>query len=670
METDVEIRMESSGPVADTSTRLAIRTFGRLQVSNDGCSVELPQSRKLRALLVYLAVAAHPVGRSRLCELLGDVASDPRSELRWYLSKLRAVLDRPGRQRVVSEDDMVSLDLSDAEVDAIQIECVVRAGPDAAELDVLRRSVDLFVGDFAEGLDLNRSPQLDHWLTTQRARFRSCHAAILGRLIGRLPANHPEARWLAETWVAQAPFDPRAHHALMAASEPFEAARHLASAERLFEAEGLDTAPLRQAAGALRSAPAAVVAPESSASPPRSTVPEQRPFRISLAVMPFHEPDIAPNHSGLGGGLTRDIITRLAKLRSLFVIAQGSVFALAERGIGPEEAGQRLDVDYVASGAVRRRSGHIVVDVELVEAQTARIVWSDVYEVAEAQAFNILDKIGDMIVSAIVSEVETAEKNRAVLKPPDTLNAWEAHHRGLWHMHRFTRDDNRLARHFFNKSIEADPTFSRAYSGLSFTHWQNAFQNWEDSRIEADLAYDAAGRALMADDHDPSAHWAMGRALWLRRDESQAIDELQQAVDISPNFAMGHYALAFVQSQSGDPAAAVGSADLSRQLSPFDPLLFGILGAKAMAFVRLGRYEEAADWALKAVARPNAHILIQQIAAFCLVLAGRIEEGRVIGAAIRRTRPGYKVDEFLQAFKFFADAEAIFRRAARELGLD
>ncbi len=658
--------METSGPATETAARLAIRMLGRLQVLQDDGPVDLPQSRKLRALLVYLAIAARPVGRSRLCDLLGDVASDPRGELRWYLSKLRAVLDRPERQRVVTEDDMVSLDLSDAEVDAVQIESVMRTGLDTAAAAELRRIADLFAGDLAEGLDLNRSPQLDHWLMTQRAHFRSCHAAILHQLIGRLPTDDPEARLLAERWVALAPFEPRAHRALMAASSPIEAERHLASALRLFEAENLDPAPLRLALRVLRAAPAMPAEPD----PLPAHVPDQWPFRTSLAVMPFGEADIDPGHSGLGGGLTRDIITRLAKLRSLFVIAQGSVFALAERGTSPEEAARQLNVDYVASGTVRRRGGSIIVDVELADARTARIVWSDAYEEPETEAFEILDRIGDMIVSAIASEVEAAEKNKAILKPPDSLNAWEAHHRGLWHMHRFTRDDNRQAQHFFRRSIEADPTFSRAYSGLSFTHWQNAFQGWEDRRAEADLAFDAAGRALMADDHDPSAHWAMGRALWLRRDERQAIDELHQAVDLSANFAMGHYALAFVQSQSGDPAEALGSADLSRQLSPFDPLLFGMLGAKAMAFVRLGQYDEAAEAALKAAARPNAHILIQQIAAFCLALAGRIEEARVIAASIRRARPGYRFDEFLHAFKFAADAEAVFRHAAGKLGLD
>jgi tetratricopeptide (TPR) repeat protein len=93
----------------------------------------------------------------------------------------------------------------------------------------------------------------------------------------------------------------------------------------------------------------------------------------------------------------------------------------------------------------------------------------------------------------------------------------------------------------------------------------------------------------MADDRAPAAHWAMGRALWLRGRHDQSIIELDQAVKLSPNFALAHYNLAFVNATVGDPLAAISSSDHSRSLSPFDPMLFGMLGARAMALVRLGR---------------------------------------------------------------------------------
>src|SRR6185369_11498055 len=170
-------------------------------------------------------------------------------------------------------------------------------------------------------------------------------------------------------------------------------------------------------------------------------------------------------------------------------------------------------------------------------------------------------------------------------------------------------------------------------------------------------------------DHNPAAHWAMGRALWLRGEQDGSLLELERAVDLSPNFALGHYALSFVHSQSGDPQAAISSSDHSRHLSPFDPLLFGMLGSRAMSHVRLGQFEEAAEWALKAAARPNAHTIILAIAAHCLALAGRLDEARGFAAAIRKTLPNYSSDDFIGTFRFDPDAAALFRQGARRLGL-
>jgi tetratricopeptide (TPR) repeat protein len=155
--------------------------------------------------------------------------------------------------------------------------------------------------------------------------------------------------------------------------------------------------------------------------------------------------------------------------------------------------------------------------------------------------------------------------------------------------------------------------------------------------------------------------------LWLRGRHDQSLVELERAIDLSPNFALGHYTLAFVHSQAGDPRAAVASSDHSRHLSPFDPLLFGMLGTRAMALVRLGQFEEAADWAVKAAARPNAHAHIRAIAAYSLALAGRLDEARTYVAAIRKTLPRYRVDDFLAAMQFDPHGAALFREAAKRL---
>lgn len=677
METDVESapsRLDGDMP------RLSVRLLGPLEILRNGTPVALPASRKLRALLAYLALAPHAVGRSRLCELLWDVPNDPRGELRWYLSKLRAALDTPVRRRVETRGDTVALDLDGCLVDALDVTRAAAQGIGTLDRERLRALSELFAGDLLDGLELERSPLFDSWLIAQRRRFQAYHAAVLEQLAVNHPAGSPETSTQLDKWVELAPFDTRAHLALLSnlaeRGAIGAAEEHLASAARLFQSEELDFAPLRAAwqtirdqrsGNSLKAQPACLSTPSQLAVPSDAGTVE--PSQASLAVMPFVEEAGEGTRGGLADGFTHDIITRLAKLRDFFVIARGSVFALAEKTIAPEEAGRKLGVDYVATGTVRNTAGRLIVSVELVEVRTARIVWAETFERRPDDIFAVLDDIGDSIVSSISAEIETVERNRAMLKAPNSLNAWEAYHRGLWHMYRFTQAENEQARQFFDKALQLDPTFARAYAGLSFTHWQNAFQRWGDRDRESALAYESAGHSLLVDDHNPAAHWAMGRALWLRGEQDGSLSELGRAVDLSPNFALGHYALSFVHSQSGDPRAAISSSDHSRHLSPFDPLLFGMLGSRAMSHVRLGQFEEAADWALKAAARPNAHTIILAIAAHCLALAGRLDEARGFAAAIRKTLPDYRADDFIGTFRFDPDAEALFRQGARRIGL-
>ena len=649
---------------------LDVRLLGPLVIRHDGTALALPSSRKARALFAYLALASHPASRSQLCELLWDVPNDPRGELRWCLSKIRGLIDTSGQHRVETQGEMVSLDLAGCFVDAIEVATATQQGIERFEAQRLRTLETLFAGDFLEGLEIDRSPAFNNWLTAQRRRFRGCHAAVLEHLVGK---GDESGKYL-DKWLELAPFDPRVHERLLNAlarrGQIREGEEHLAATARLFEAEGLDSAPIR---AAWRSARAHVdsaprVRTAEPVAPPGGSGERITPARrASIAVMPFIDRSAGETRGGAADALAHDVITRLAKLRSLFVIAQGSVFSLHERRIGPEEAGRMLNVDYVVGGSLWRDARRLTVTVELTETRSARIIWAETFNTKPDDTLLLLEEIGNRIVASIASEIETVERNRAILKPPNSLDAWEAHHRGLWHMYRFNKADNERAQHFFETAVRLDPTFARAYAGLSFTHFQNAFQRWTKREPEIERAFAAAGQGLMVDDRDPAAHWAMGRALWLRGRHDQSVVELEQAIDLSPNFALGHYTLAFVHSQDGDAEAAVSYSDHSRNLSPFDPLLFGILGARAMALVRLGRFDEAADSGIKAAARPNAHAHILAIAAYSAALAGRLDEARGYMSSIRKSMPKYRVDDFLATMQFAPEGQKLFRDAAKRI---
>ena len=658
MESDRLSEIEGQRPIT-------VRMLGPMRISRDGAPVALPASRKVRALFAYLALAPRPVSRSQLCELLWDVPNDPRGELRWCLSKIRSLVDAGGRRRVCTRKDTIWLDLADCFVDVIEIARATEEGFEILSPEGQRSLAALFDGDFLDGLEIDRSPVFNGWLTAQRRRLRACHAALLEHLAGSVPDD--EAFGYLDKWVQLAPFDQRVHRTLLAALVRLgrirEGEEHLAATVRLFEAEGLDTASIRNAWRSARAVTAVAIEDRN--------VPSALPHRRgSIVVMPFIDRSSAALvRGGAADALAHDVITRLAKLRSLFVIAQGTVFALHERRIGAEEAGRMLNVDYVVSGSVRAERPRLTVTVELVETRTARIVWAENFNHKSDDAFLVLDEIGNRIVASIASEIETIERNRAILRPPNSLDAWEAHHRGLWHMYRYQKTDNEQAHHFFQIAVRLDPTFSRAYAGLSFTHFQDAFQSWGPREPEIDQAYEAAAAGPHGRRSRPRGALGHGPSALAARALRESVIELERSIDLSPNFALGHYNLSFVHSVVGDPHVAIAYSDYSRQLSPFDPMLFGMLATRAMALVRLGQFEEAAEWAVKAAARPNAFPHIHAIAAYTLALAGSLDHARSHAAVLRKTAPGYDLTEFFAAFPFDATGEALFRRGAKCIGV-
>jgi TolB-like protein len=661
---------------------LHFRLLGTFQLTRAGEVLKLPSSRKVRALLGYLVLASRPVARSQVCELLWDVPNDPRGELRWCLSKIRGLIDEPGRKRVIADGNSIRVDLSDCIVDTLEVTQAPEHGIQKLGVERQKQLAALFAGELLEGLEIARSPMFDAWIVAERRRFRGIQTVLLENLARGLP--HDAAAPYMDEWLRLSPFDTCAHELLLGAlarhGRIAEGEAHLAAAVKLFEGDGLESTALRECwQRARESAAQTQIQPGEANELISASLTEIRRFspdtpasarRASIAVMPLVDRSSEiDKRGGIADALAHDVTTRLAKLRSMFVIAQGTTFALRDRSIGPEEAGRILNVDYVVSGSVRRAPRKLIVTAELIETRTARIVWSETFDESHDDALLVLDEIGNRIVASIAHEIEMVERNRAILKPPNSLDAWEAHHRGLWHMYRFNKTDNERARQFFSQAVELDPTFARAYAGLSFSHFQNAFLGWKKPAVEIDRAFEAAGRSLMVDDRDPAAHWAMGRAMWLRGSQDQAIVELERAVELSPNYATAHYTLAFVHSQSGDPAAAISFSDHSRLLSPFDPMLFAMMGARALALARLGQYDTAADWAIKAAARPNAHQHIMAIAAITLGLAGRHDEAKVYRKKIGERVDKYTVADFLTAFRCSEDAASMFIRGAHSIGL-
>ena len=655
--------------------RLGVTLLGPLRVERGGEAVPSPPSRKVRALLAYLLMAPRPLHRSKLCEMFWDVPNDPRGELRWCLSKIRGLIDTAGEKRLVAGKDWVSIDRDDVEVDALTIDRTVEAVMADADPERLRRLATVFAGEFLEGLDAERMPLFEAWLADQRERFRGLHARLLARCAASCaPHSDDHLRWL-RSCAALRPYDLAAQSEVLGClavrGDLTEGEAHLVTATRLFESGGLNPFGLKSAWRRARAAGLAATAPppagpgdrgsghpplhalvaESFASRPIGSVAEApgsadvdlapagslpgseaRRARPAIAVLPFanHAAALGSDRAAtVADGLLRDIVRNLARCRTIAVIAASSAKVLAGSHPDPVEAGRLVGVAYVCAGMLSASGHGVRLDIELIAVAEGRVLRSERYDVSLSDVEAVGVDVATEAARLMASEIEFAGRGQAAMRPAADLDAWEAYHRGMWHLHRLNRDDNALALAFFGASVRQDATFARAHAGLSFAHWLAALMFGAQARDDdARRALDAASAGVRADPFDPSAHGALGRAFWMDGAIGEAVDALETATALSPNYACGHYSLGIVQAFSGDPAKAIVATDQARQLSPFDPFLGAMHASRAVALLRIGRTEEAAAWGLRAARTAQAHPHVMLVAAVCAASAGRSDQAR------------------------------------------
>jgi pimeloyl-ACP methyl ester carboxylesterase/DNA-binding SARP family transcriptional activator len=172
---------------------LRVSVLGSLAVLRHRTRMQLPPSKKTRALLAYLAVTARPHSRDRLCAMFWAVPDDPRAALRWSLTRLRPLVDDPDCRRIIADRESVGLDLNRVTVDILSLRSIARNGTDAISTDALRQATEALEGDFLEGLDLPDCQEFQSWCTGEREETRRLRVRLLTALVARLEDVPDEA---------------------------------------------------------------------------------------------------------------------------------------------------------------------------------------------------------------------------------------------------------------------------------------------------------------------------------------------------------------------------------------------------------------------------------------------------------------------------------------------
>jgi len=398
-------------------------------------------------------------------------------------------------------------------------------------------------------------------------------------------------------------------------------------------------------------------------APAAAALPDTRP--PSIAVLPFQALSAEPQHATLADAVAHELIVELSRLHWLFVIARGSSFQFRAPDVDLRMVGERLGARYLLTGTVAVEPPRSVVTVELVQAHDRQLLWAERFEGRVDDLLGLRATVAREIVNAIDYRIPIAEASRSAGLPTESLDAWAAYHRGLWHMYRFNAQDNAVAQRLFEQAIRADPHFARAHAGLSFTHFQNAFIGYTpDTANEHRLTREFAEKSLALDPLDPFGNLSMGRVEWLDGDLERSFPWYDRCIELNPNYAFGHYNRALADVMAGHSDQSDVGVGKAMALSPLDPLRYAHLGTRAFSCIVRGDPVSACEWAEKGARAPNAHVHIFAIAAIANELAGNHPAAEAWAADVRRRMPDYRHEHFFKAFPFRDEQTCAVARAA------
>ena len=279
------------------------------------------------------------------------------------------------------------------------------------------------------------------------------------------------------------------------------------------------------------------------------------PDRPSIAVLAFTNMSGDPEQEYFSDGIADDIITELSRIRWLFVIARNTSFAYKGHAIDVKQVGRELGVRYVLEGSVRRGGQRVRVNAQLIDAETGVHVWAERYDRDLSDVFAVQDEITLAVTRAIEPAVDDAELRRALRKPPASLGAWEAYQRGLWHLWQRRLEDVPLARSFFNRALELDPTLATAHRGLAVLFNNEGTLFASRPLLEAlRLSGDEAQKALELDPTDANAHAYRAYAAGNLGNYAAGFAHAERALSINPNCAMAYHAKGWLMIFTDRPA--------------------------------------------------------------------------------------------------------------------
>lgn len=389
----------------------------------------------------------------------------------------------------------------------------------------------------------------------------------------------------------------------------------------------------------------------------------------SIAVLPFANLGGDPERDFLADGITEDIITALARLRWLFVIARNSTFVYKGKAVDVREVARDLGVRYVLEGSVRAAGPRLRITGQLIDAETGKHIWAEKYDRELQDIFAVQDDITERVVAAVEPHLYAEEGFRAASKPPDSIDAWGLVVRALSLTSKMDRKQNAEAQALLRRAIAMEPNYARAHALLSWTVWWAAHCYWYPDR---DDGFRQAARhaqdALAADPSDPWARMVAGMALSTVGQHDRALGELRTALTLNPSFALGHMAFGWALLRAGRFDEAIAESGRALRMSPLDSFSGFYTSIHGLALLGARRFDDALPYLRASVAAFAEHSGHYNSLISCCGHLGLIEEAHEFIAARNRIGPPLRLGVLRQNLGKFAHCE-VFLEGLRKAGV-
>ncbi|MDO8550757.1 MAG: tetratricopeptide repeat protein [Ignavibacteria bacterium] len=303
--------------------------------------------------------------------------------------------------------------------------------------------------------------------------------------------------------------------------------------------------------------------------------------RNRIAVLPFDNISQESEDDYFADGITEEIISNLAKISGLDVIARTSIIKYKNTNLNIAQIGNELDVGTILEGSVRKAANKTRITVQLIDVPTQRHLWTETYDRELKDIFAIQSDIAMKVAEGLKVQLLANEKEQIEKKGTENTDAYRNYLLGNYYLNKRTGEDLNKGIEYFTKAIEFDPGFAQAYAGLANCYTLIGGASYgELSREEASSkAKDAVLKALEIDETLAEAHTSLAyikfRFDW---NWEEAEKEFKKAIELKPGYAAAHEWYALLLSLIGRYDEALREMRRAYELDPLSPSISTGLG--------------------------------------------------------------------------------------------